>query len=150
MIHLDILERYRSQLDPEILKKAASATLFNQSVDSDTEFTLVVSDDKHLQRLNREYRGVDAPTDVLAFPASFENPERGVPYLGDVLISYPRAVEQASKAGHLVEDELQLLVIHGLLHLLGHDHANIKQQQKMWSAQKAILAELGLDQIAPK
>ncbi|MGD8751818.1 MAG: rRNA maturation RNase YbeY [Anaerolineales bacterium] len=150
MIHLEILEGYRSQFDPDVLKKAARATLINQSVDSDTEFTLVVSDDEHLQRLNKEYRGIDDPTDVLAFPASFENPERGVPYLGDVLISYPQAVEQASQAGHLIEDELQLLVIHGLLHLLGHDHANIEQHQKMWSAQRAILAEIGLDDIAPK
>jgi probable rRNA maturation factor len=150
MIHLEISEGYRSQFDPNVLEKAASVALLNLSVTHGAELTLVVSDDKHLQELNSEFRGVDAPTDVLAFPTTFENPEHGIPYLGDIVISFPRAVEQASEAKHPVEAELQLLVVHGLLHLLGHDHGDFEGKQKMWSAQRTILAQLGLDEIAPK
>jgi probable rRNA maturation factor len=65
-------------------------------------------------------------------------------YLGDVVISYPRAKEQAVSAGHLVADELLLLVVHGVLHLLGYDHAAPGEKRKMWAAQTDILRQLGV------
>lgn len=71
--------------------------------------------DREVRRLNRTYRGKDRPTDVLSFPG-----EDG--HLGDVLISVPVARRQAAAAGHAVERELQVLLLHGLLHCLGHDH----------------------------
>ncbi|HRQ31500.1 MAG TPA: rRNA maturation RNase YbeY, partial [Anaerolineales bacterium] len=91
--------------------------------------------------------GIDSPTDVLSFPASESDPDTGSPYLGDILISIPRAKAQAKIAGHALELEIQLLIVHGVLHLLGHDHAQPKEKAKMWKAQKEILESLGLGAI---
>jgi probable rRNA maturation factor len=106
-----------------------------------------LTDDKRLHELNRDFLGIDAPTDVLSFPASESDPETGAPYLGDILLSIPRAKTQAKAAGHPLEAEVQLLVVHGVLHLLGHDHAKPGGKAKMWKAQADILAELGLSGI---
>lgn len=116
--------------------------------------SLVITDDRHIRELNRRFRGVDAPTDVLAFPLEREG-ERGeeessfivaaeasAPYLGDVVISYPRAVLQAQEYGHSLERELSLLIIHGVLHLLGYDHADEEERARMWARQDDILRQL--------
>jgi probable rRNA maturation factor len=97
-----------------------------------------------MRALNRSYLGIDAPTDVLAFPASELDPETGRRYLGDVLLSLPRAERQAKDAGHGLEAELQLLVVHGVLHLLGYDHASPDEKARMWAAQAEVLGRLGL------
>ena len=107
----------------------------------------MLTDDARLKRLNWDYLGIAAPTDVLSFPASESDPETGSPYLGDILISIPRARKQAVSAGHTLESETQLLVVHGVLHLLGHDHAKPKEKAKMWKAQNEILELLGLGKI---
>ena len=131
----------------DLIKRAVSAALTHQSVSLDSELTILLTDDARLHELNRDYLGVDAPTDVLSFPASETDPETGARYIGDILISVPRARAQADAAGHLPETEVQLLVVHGVLHLLGHDHAGIKEKAHMWKAQAEILERLGLGQI---
>jgi probable rRNA maturation factor len=128
-----------------LLEEAAHAALEHQFADGD--LTLVLTTDEQLQRLNREYLGVDAPTDVLSFPASETDPETGRCYLGDILISIPRAKAQAHTAKHALADETRLLVIHGVLHLLGHNHAKAREKAKMWKAQREILKKLGLGQV---
>jgi probable rRNA maturation factor len=90
---------------------------------------------------------VDAPTDVLSFPASEADPETGTPYLGDILISIPRAKQQAETAGHSLEAEVQLLVVHGTLHLLGHDHAKAGEKARMWKEQAEVMSKLGLSNV---
>ena len=129
----------------KIIKRAGQAALTHQSAEGD--ITVVLTDDDSLQELNREYLGVDAPTDVLSFPASETDPETGARYLGDILISIPRADEQAKSANHPLESEVQLLVVHGVLHLLGYDHAEPEEKTKMWKAQIEILESLGLSGI---
>jgi probable rRNA maturation factor len=84
---------------------------------------------------------------VLSFPASETDPESGTRYIGDILISIPRAQSQADAAGHPLESEVQLLVVHGVLHLLGHDHADPAEKNRMWKAQSEILDSLGLGSI---
>ena len=111
------------------------------------DLSVVLTDDQQLRELNRDYLGIDAPTDVLSFPASEKDPESGEAYLGDILISVERAAQQAEAAGHPVEAELQLLVVHGVLHLLGHDHAEPEEKARMWAAQSEILKSLGLGDI---
>jgi probable rRNA maturation factor len=111
------------------------------------DMTIVLTDDAQLHELNREYLGVDAPTDVLSFPASESDPETGTPYLGDILVSIPRAKQQAEAAGHSIEDEVQLLVVHGTLHLLGHDHAEAAEKALMWKAQTEVMSGLGLSHV---
>lgn len=128
-----------------LLEQAACATLEHQSADGD--LTLVLTNDEQLHQLNREYLGVDAPTDVLSFPASEMDPVTGRCYLGDILISIPRAEAQARVANHPQVDEARLLVIHGVLHLLGYDHAEAKEKAKMWKAQGEILERLGLGHV---
>ena len=130
-----------------VLERAARTALFHQRQPADEDLSIVLTDDARLRQLNREYLDIDAPTDVLSFPASESDPETGASYLGDILISIPRAREQAAAAGHALESEVQLLVVHGVLHLLGHDHAHAKEKRKMWKAQAEILKELGLSGI---
>ena len=130
--------------DTYLLERAARFTLEVESSLSDVDMTIVLTDDAQLLELNREFLGVDAPTDVLSFPSSETDPETGVPYLGDILVSIPRATLQAQAAGHPLEAEVQLLVVHGTLHLLGHDHAEAEEKAAMWQAQAEVLSRLGL------
>ena len=131
----------------DLLEHAASVALEHEAESLDSELTIVLTTDARLQELNRDYLGIDAPTDVLSFPASEMDPETGARYIGDILISIPRAKSQALAARHPLESEVQLLVVHGVLHLLGHDHAEAQEKARMWKAQAEILAQLGLGNI---
>ena len=133
------------QVAREAVQRAARAALAQQEAAGD--LSIVLSDDEHLQEMNRDYLGLDAPTDVLSFPAQETDPQSGRAYLGDILISVPRAAQQAHAAGHALDAEVQLLVIHGVLHLLGHDHARPADKSRMWAAQAAILQSIGLGDI---
>ncbi len=131
----------------DLLEKVARAALEHESESPDAELSIILSDDARLHELNLNYLGVDAPTDVLSFPAAETDPETGARYLGDILISVPRARTQAEAAGHPLEAEVQLLVVHGVLHLLGYDHARAKEKTRMWKVQAAVLLSLGLSNI---
>ncbi|MCS7010925.1 MAG: rRNA maturation RNase YbeY, partial [Anaerolineales bacterium] len=108
------------------------------------DLTVVLTDDREIRTLNRDFLGIDAPTDVLSFPADETDPETGRRYLGDVVISLQRAQQQATEGGHSLEDEVQLLVVHGVLHLLGYDHAEEEEKAHMWKLQTEILNILGV------
>ncbi len=142
-VHLRIDPPFVSLVADEALRRAAEATLTQQRAPAGASLTLWLSDDATLHQWNRRFRGVDAPTDVLSFPDGEVDPDTGAIYLGDVLISYPRAAAQAAAGGHAVADELTLLVVHGVLHLLGHDHATPEEKERMWTAQREILRSLG-------
>ena len=152
MIYIELKQDFSNTA---LLEQAARLTLETSTpVGSGFDFDLanadmsiVLTDDAQLHELNREYLGIDAPTDVLSFPSDEEDPETGAPYLGDILISIPRAKQQAEAAGHPVEAEVQLLVVHGTLHLLGHDHAEAEEKARMWHAQSEVMAKLGLSHI---
>lgn len=131
----------------ELLERAAQAALRHESEAPEVELSIVLTDNARLHELNLNYLGVDSPTDVLSFPASETDPDTGTRYLGDILISVPRAQAQAEAAGHPLESEVQLLVVHGVLHLLGHDHAEPEEKDRMWKAQSEILESLGLGNI---
>lgn len=124
--------------------------------------SLVIADDETLRALNREYAGLDEGTDVLSFPLLYPGAEgegdvplaeEGSPFvvpqgedlpvqLGEVILSYPQAARQAGEAGHPVQREVALLVAHGVLHLLGYDHATPEEEAAMWRKQDAVLARL--------
>jgi probable rRNA maturation factor len=146
-VEVQIDEPFQGRADAATLASSVRATLRHQRVSGPAALTVVVTGDGNVRRLNRTYRGVDATTDVLAFGDAegdgFISPP-GVPrYLGDVIISLPRAEAQAARAGHPLEAELQLLTVHGVLHLLGHDHAEPADKVVMWAAQAEILQALG-------
>jgi probable rRNA maturation factor len=147
MIHIQISETLQSHAlshvaMSELLGQAAQAVLSRQATHEQEDASLVLADDAQLQELNSQYLGIDAPTDVLSFPAGDMDPDSGAYYLGDVLISYPRAARQALAGGHSVEAELQLLVVHGMLHLYGYDHLDQESQATMWAVQAALLRQL--------
>ncbi len=106
------------------------------------DVSIALVDDAYIQTLNREYRGVDQPTDVLAFP--MESPE-GVerePALGDIVISIERARDQARQFQHPLRREVALLTVHGLLHLLGYEDETEAGASAMWSKQKELLEQI--------
>ncbi len=105
--------------------------------------TVVLTDDAHIRRLNAQYGDQDTATDVLAFPAGIPDPDTGSWYLGDIIVSLPHAARQAADAGHEFVHEVQLLVVHGTLHLLGLDHHQPEAQRRMWLIQEQALQILG-------
>lgn len=128
---------------------AALRTLENQEVDSRAGLSVLLTDDVTVRRLNRDFRDEDEVTDVLSFPTGEAIPGSG-DYLGDIAISVAQAQAQATASGHSLEDELTLLTIHGVLHLLGHDHAEAAEKERMWAAQQSLLDELGLSIVPPQ
>ncbi|MFM8321570.1 MAG: rRNA maturation RNase YbeY [Chloroflexota bacterium] len=130
--------------DKPTLLRAAQAALQTAGAGLAGEATLVLSDDARLQELNRQFLDIDAPTDVLSFPDGEVDPDTNAVYLGDIIISLPRAAAQAAAGGHGLLDELQLLVVHGMLHLLGHDHAEEDEKARMWALQAQTLERLGV------
>ena len=113
-------------------RDAAQNTEIAELADVTEQIPIRITDDEELNTLNLKYRGIDKITDVLSFPADFEDPDLGSRYVGDVVIAFPRAEEQAQKRGHFVEAEIQLLVVHGTLHLLGYDHGDKTEKEEMW------------------
>ena len=116
----------------------------NHTEDEENEERLEAIYD-HIQEMNQRYRGINKPTDVLAFREDFIDPDLETRYLGDIVISYEQALNQAQTRGHPVDEELQLLVVHGTLHLLGYDHETPSDKDVMWSIQNEILSTLGLN-----
>jgi probable rRNA maturation factor len=128
-----------------LLHLAAQKTLGHQSITFQDQLSILLTNDNALQVLNHQHLEKDYPTDVLAFPSAEIDPENGAAYLGDVIISIEQAEVQAGRAGHTLEAELQLLVVHGVLHLLGYDHAGHAEQIAMWQAQSEILNVLNVE-----
>ncbi len=133
------------------LRTAVTVTLRHEKHRPPAEITLLLTDDEQLQGLNKEYRGIDAPTDVLSFEAGEKMPgmQEDDPYLGDIVISVPMAERQAKEGGHSLKAELQLLSVHGTLHLLGYDHEEPDEKDRMWWVQASILAQLGAEITRP-
>ncbi|MHB0922849.1 MAG: rRNA maturation RNase YbeY [Bellilinea sp.] len=142
MIHIYIDPQFENFVPADLLERAAVRTLALENFDITAEFSVVIEKDEKLQQLNRDFLGIDAPTDVLSFPSEEFDPDEQAPYIGDIIISFPRAELQANDAGHPVINEIQLLVVHGTLHLLGYDHAEPDEKEKMWAAQAAIITDL--------
>ncbi len=148
-VQLIVDEPYQPQEDWSTLPKAVESAFLAAHAAGPAALSLVITSAEAVQALNQQFVGRDAPTDVLAFPTS-DDPtatEPGEPpYLGDVIIAYPIAKEQASQAGHSTQSELHLLTIHGVLHLLGYDHDTPKRKAEMWACQSAALDALKADQ----
>ena len=111
-------------VDLEALEDLAGRVLAGEGVADGVALTVLTTDDATLQDLNKRFLGIDAPTDVLAFPEAAEAPmgDGEPPSLGEIAISVPTAVRQASELGHSLPDELAHLLTHGILHLCGYDH----------------------------
>lgn len=127
-------------LDIPRLKQAAKIVLEQQGKYGGS-LTIVITDNDRVRELNHQHRQLDAPTDVLAFPAAPLPPalQNGGDYLGDIVIAYPYTAANAAERRTDLDDVLCLLVIHACLHLLGYDHHSAQSRGKMWAAQAAAL-----------
>ena len=156
-VQIDVeLAREKEELLHTRLRAAVRAAAAEADRAIAGEVTLVITDDEQMQALNRTYRGQDSTTDVLSFVDRDENdggdlvtPADMPAYLGDIVISYPQAKRQAAERAHSEEGELCLLAIHGMLHILGHDHAEPDEKDRMWAVQRAALRRLGHGDVTP-
>ena len=112
-------------------------------LDDNIEISITFVNNEEIQKLNKTYRAIDKPTDVLSFPFdnSFNLP---IKVLGDVVVSIEKAELQAKEYEHSITREVAFLIIHGILHLLGYDHQNLEQEEKMFSLQKKLLQNFNL------
>ncbi|MCD8143692.1 MAG: rRNA maturation RNase YbeY [Clostridiales bacterium] len=143
-----------------LLKRCITTALEAEDVAVPCEVDVLITDDEGIHQINLEQRAVDAPTDVLSFPMFYftpgtppteedaeTDPETGLLPLGDMVISYQRAVAQAEEYGHSVERELGYLSVHSVLHLLGYDHMDGEDgpmKRQMRAREEAIMASVGI------
>lgn len=135
----------------EAVEKACLETLKYEEFDEDCEISLSFVTNEEIHQINRQFRNVDAPTDVLSFPQlTFEEGEEadvnenGEIVLGDIIISVERAKEQAEEYGHGIKREIAFLTVHSMLHLLGYDHMEKDEEEDMFRRQKEILEIAGI------
>jgi len=145
-IEVQVDSDFTDRVEPETLQRVAHTTLETEQAPEGAGLTLVITDDEQIRALNRQFNETDRPTDVLSFSnregTDFVSPDEEDLYLGDVIISYPTALAQATEHGHPVEQELALLIVHGCLHLLGYDHATEEEREQMWLRQETILGRV--------
>lgn len=150
---MDIPEQWPALLD-KLLQLAGQAEGISAG-----EVVLTFVDNAEIHQLNRDYRGIDRPTDVLSFAMQeegeeepeivfeVENEDEAVPFtdmLGDIIISLEKAREQSEEYGHSLEREVGFLFVHGFLHLLGYDHQDAASEAEMTAKQEAVLQQAGL------
>ena len=134
-------------IDAEGLKRASQAVLARHLRDEIVDLSIVITDSMTIKGMNSRYAKVNAPTDVLSFPAE-PAPKASSDdgrYLGDIVIAFDYATFQASKTAAAAVDVLCLLVIHGALHLLGYDHDTQNARERMWAAQAQALRDIHID-----
>ncbi|NBI29373.1 rRNA maturation RNase YbeY [Chengkuizengella marina] len=148
---IEISEEWIQQLE-ELLQIAGQSENISSG-----EVTLTFVDDKSIHQLNKQYRGIDTPTDVLSFAmqdSGFEETEifyeddfefdEVTTMLGDVVISVTTAKRQSEEYGHSLQREIGFLFVHGFLHLIGYDHQDEQSEKEMFNKQEQILLEAGL------
>ena len=142
----------------EIAEAVMNEVLDQEECPYESEINLILTTDEEIHRTNKEFRDIDRPTDVLSFPMvdfeapadydileeddSYFHPETGELMLGDIMISIPRAVEQAKEYGHSVKREYAFLIAHSMLHLLGYDHMTDEERVVMEEKQEQALSAL--------
>ncbi len=154
-IDLSIDELFEGRFDPSVVESAAAAAIQRELKSGPPHVSISVTDDDALRDLNRDFRGLDKPTDVLSFGSAdatlgsvnqdddgFVTAPDQTPTLGDIVISYDMASRQAQTAARPVEHELALLATHGVLHLLGFDHATPADEAVMFGKTNEILTEV--------
>lgn len=148
-VEVQVNAPFADAVDIALVERAATTLLAHAGVVEPVEVSVLITDDAAVHVLNRDYRGVDAPTDVLSFADEAGGPFVSVPgaprYLGDIAVSYERVLAQAADYGHASERELAYLVVHGMLHLLGYDHERGPEDAAaMRACEEAVMEALGL------
>ncbi|MFN8522441.1 MAG: rRNA maturation RNase YbeY [Chloroflexota bacterium] len=145
-----------ARIQRAVLKRLCELVLVQEGIDAPCRLTVSFVGDDEIAEINRAHRGVATPTDVLSFPLDVPSRETdravdafvtppGEPHeLGDIIISYPRALAQADEYGHSTEREVAYLLVHGLLHILGYDHEEPSEQREMREREERALGALGI------
>lgn len=145
-VEVMVRPRFADRVSTDWLREVVEAVLRAENQPEEAKVTLLITGDEEIRDLNRKYRDRDRSTDVLAFGDSegepFVTPEGFPIYLGDIIVSYSKAMAQAETEGHSVKEELALLVVHGCLHLLGYEHAVEQERREMWERQEQIVDAL--------
>ena len=148
----------------EVIEAVINKTLETENCPYETEVNVLLTGNGEIHTANKEFRGIDRPTDVLSFPMvdyefpsdfscvdenpeSYLNPETDELLLGDIMISVDKVYEQANEYGHSREREFAFLIAHSMLHLLGYDHIDEEERKVMEEKQEAILDALGITRI---
>ncbi|WP_139490480.1 rRNA maturation RNase YbeY [Brevibacillus sp. CHY01] len=157
MLTIEILNEQNEAISDEalaLIETSLQAAAEAENVKGEVVVTLV--DNERIHELNRDYRGVDRPTDVLSFAmneagegemeifVAEEDFDEFPNMLGDIIISIPKCKEQAEEYGHSFERELGFLTVHGFLHLIGYDHGTAEEEKEMFGLQEEILQKIGL------
>ena len=167
-VDIGIYKPFRADVSRPWLRRAASRALDLAYPGESCQLGVLIADDGTLQRLNMEYRGLDEVTDVLSFSTTYQGhwegdgngpdvdgedpfvmPPEGPHHLGEVIISYPQAARQAGSDPGGVEKELALLVVHGVLHLLGFDHLEARDEAEMQAKEREILSSIPITARTP-
>ena len=141
-------------------QKAINAVLDRENFEYDVQVSLTLTDEENIRRINKDYRDIDSPTDVLSFPMLSSisagdyskveddednfDPDTGEAILGDIVLCVPRIVAQAAEYGHSVLREYTFLIVHSVLHLLGYDHMEDDERVIMEGRQDDIMSNLGV------
>lgn len=133
-----------------LIEGCAREALAEEEIEEDAEVSVTFVDNERIRELNAEFRGIDRETDVLSFPIGDEegfevDPDNDAIILGDIVISLEKAREQAEEYSHSFKRELAFLITHSLFHLLGYDHVNGGEEEKiMFEKQEKVLEKLGI------
>ncbi len=139
-------EEWTSLEAPSQLAEAAILAAIRESgvsLAANAEISVLFCDDSFIRGLNRKWRGIDQPANVLAFPARGD--VASAPLLGDIVVAFETASREASAAGRPLRDHVAHLLVHGFLHLIGHDHIGAAEAETMEALERAILGKLGID-----
>ena len=134
----------------QLIELCTRAALEEEQIEEDAQVSVTLVDNEAIREINNEHRGIDKATDVLSFPLGDEDsfdtdPETGAILLGDIVISLERAKEQAEEYGHSFRREVAFLITHSLFHLLGYDHVDSEEDEKlMFGKQDKVLDKLGI------
>jgi probable rRNA maturation factor len=146
VVRVSVVEPFASSLSEARLESVARRVLEGEGVDA-AELSVTVTDDETVRSLNREYAGEDAVTDVLSFSQregeEFATPPGGASPLGEVIIAYPQAAQQAGEQEQSVDEEVARLLVHGILHLLGYDHAQPEEERRMRAREEELVGASG-------
>lgn len=161
-INIEYETQIQLKVDYEpLIQQVVNAAMDYEACPYEAEVNVLLTDNEEIHKLNREYREIDAPTDVLSFPAvdyetpadfdaleeaamDYFNPDTGELMLGDIVISVEKVMAQAEEYGHTKERELGFLVAHSMLHLFGYDHMEDEERAVMEQKQREILDGIGL------
>ncbi len=153
MVEIEVLNVDTNGLEKKIIEKVVKCVLNQEGIKHDVDVYITLTNNDEIHSINKEYRDVDKPTDVLSFPM-FEREE--IPLLkqekkndveeilGDIIISIPKVIEQAKEYGHSFERELAYLTTHGMLHLLGYDHMIEEEKVIMREHEEKVLEKLNI------